>query len=231
MSTKLLKDMLNRANPQELADMLQFCGLGNLVRSMKTYLHATTPAANAFASQDSGAHACISLYLPDDAKAATILRATARGGTTTGEYAPQAYAASLTTGQVTVAASGDIQVLTADAPTGFDVFYEPDKYDVFLVSNVPVTSNAVALNTVFPTQFAQGIKFLMEATATAGTSTGQKFIQPPSASATTAGGARLNVAKNTVTFATADAVTTCTLKIALVPAFDLNAALEAATPF
>ncbi len=64
-----------------------------------------------------------------------------------------------------------------------------------------------------------------------GTSVGKKIILAPGAGAPAAGQARLNIAKTTVTFAVADAVTRARVKILLATQFDLQTLLDETDDF
>lgn len=217
-----LKNKLDLANPNVIADGMRITKFGSILRASTTFLRRKVPAA------DAGSLATLqALVLPDDAKALTILRAYARAGTgTAGELAVQAFGATPAAGQVAVAPNGDIVVLAADAWTDLDVVYQPDKYDIGEVT-LPAVAHVVTL----PAQFATNTRVvaLLEAVATVGTSTGKKIVLVPGAGAPAAGQARLNLAKSTVTFAAADAVTQATIKVALVSAVDVDALLTAAS--
>lgn len=216
-----LKDKLNAANPQELADLLRTCKLGEMIRELPCYKHSQAPAADGYSLAT--LHV---VKLPDDAKASNVFRATGKAGGVTGEYAPQSYGTTPATGQCAVTPSGDLAFLAADAVTSVDFTYLPEQGEVY-EATFDVATNAITI----PAALAARVKFMMEAEATTAGSTGKKIILAPGAGAPAAGQARLNVAKTTVTFAAADAVTKARVKFLLAPSQDLSAALEATAPY
>lgn len=216
-----LKNKLDAANPNVIADGMRIVKFGSILRASVTTLRRKDPAA------DAGSLATLeAVVLPDDGKALTILRAYARAGTgTLGELAVQAFGTTPAAGQIAVGPNGDIVVLAADAWTDLDVVYQPDKYDLAEVT-LPVVANVATLPPSLITNTR--VVSLLDANATAATSTGRKIILVPGAGAPAAGQARLNLAKTTVTFAGADAVTQATIKVAIVAATDADALLTAA---
>lgn len=214
-----LKNKLNDANPNGVADMLRVLKIGNVLRAGAAFLRKKVPAASAYQLATLQA-----VVLADDAKAATVLRAYSRAGTVTGELTPVAYGATPTTGQVAVAPNGDIVVLAADAITSLDLTYQADKYDLAEIT-LPVATHVLTLTAALQ---AAGVVALLEAEALVGTSTGKKIVLVPGAGAPSAGQARLNVAKTTVTFAAADAVTSARVKVSVVAGTDVDALLTAA---
>jgi hypothetical protein len=224
---------LNGANPNNIPDEFRQMLLGSFVRAMPIPLRNQVPlvaGANPYVLATLGA-----ITLPDDAKANTIFRAYARTGTgTTGELALKSAIGNgspyttPTAGTVGVAPSGDIVFLGTDAWTNVDVLYLPEKYDVVEL-NLPVASNVMTLPTSVTTQ---GVVFMLEAQATAGTTIGTKVVLAPSASAPgSTGQANLNILKTQVLFTVADAVTAARVKLGLCNATDLNAFLETAQNF
>lgn len=222
-----LKTSINRANPNTLADAARLVALGDVLRASPTFLRKKAPAAssNVLAT-------LLALSLNDDAKASTILRAYARTATAgTGELTVVAFGTTPTTGQIAVAPNGDIVTLAADAITSLDVLYQPEKGDVY-EQEVDVATNVLTIPTQFTSNVpgvAGGVILLHEAVATVGTATGNKIILVPGAGAPAAGQARLNLAKTTVTFAGADAVTRARIKFSVVSATDVDALLNANT--
>lgn len=213
----------DRANNNTLADQLRAMRAGHLfLGQMNQHKRRVNPTALGVGSYTLGTlHA---LQLPDRARAAAVLRATVRAGGVTGELTPVAYGATPATTQIAVAPNGDIVVLAADAITDMDVTYVSERGDV--MGNVqadaslpfyslglffPVVSNVLTL----PTSGwgARGNILLLEAEAINATATGKKIVLVPGAGAPAAGQARLNIAKSTVTFAGADAVTRARIKL------------------
>lgn len=238
MSTTL-KDMLNKANPQELADFLRYCGLGDMVRSMTVQLCKQAPVAGAASNYNLTTEDLI--LLPPDAKAAKVLRASVRAGGAVGEFAAAVpeYGDTPATTEFAISPCGDIAFIHAgDAVTDVDVMYVPAQGEVREIE-LSVTTGVLTLPADWVTR---GVQMLLEAEATAGTITGKKIILVPLAGggaglpATTK--AQLTSNKSTVSFNNAtDAVTQARVKCLLAPAlpagptFNLHAALSAASPF
>ena len=220
-----LKDELDLANPNRLADTLRMVKLGTVLRAMTTRLWRKAPQA-------AGGFQLATLQripLPDDAKGSAIFRAYARAATAgQGELTVVAYGVTPATGQVAVAPNGDLVTLATDAITDLDVEYLPTMGDV-----KEITVNVVANVATIPvglTAAPAGVTMLLEAQALLGTVSGNKSVLGPGAGAPVTGQARLNLAKTTVTFATADAVTSARLKLIVVPAVILDTNL-ATDPF
>ena len=71
---------------------------------------------------------------------------------------------------------------------------------------------------------------LLEAEGLVGTVVEKKIVLVPAAGAPATHNARLDVAKANVQFAVADALTSVRVKLAVVPAVDLDALLEGTSP-
>jgi hypothetical protein len=215
-----LKNKINAGNPNVISDQFRALAFGDVLRASPTTLRKKAPAA------DPGSLATLTaLVLAEDAKASSIYRATVRAGGVTGELTVKGYGVTPATGEIAVAPNGDIVTLAADAITDLDVTYLPEKYDVSEVT-LPVATHVLTIPATFT---AKGVVLLLEAVANAGTTTGKKILLVPGAGAPAAGQARLNVAKSTVTFAVADAVTNATIKFATSAAVDVDALLTAIT--
>lgn len=213
-----LKNVLNMANPNQLADIFRQLGLGDILRSETTTLRKKAPVASSYQLNTLQA-----FVLPDDAKARVISRAYARaGGVTLGELAVQTYGTTPTTGQIAVAPNGDIVVLASDAWTSVDIVYAPEKCDPVEIV-VPVASNVATLPAQVTTP---GVVMLCEAEVLAGTSLGAKIVLVPGSSPS-AGQCRLNLAKTQVAFNSGDAVTSVRLKLQVCSAIDVDALLTA----
>ncbi len=216
---------LNRAPAGSIPDQLRVLKLGDLLLGqMVQSKRKLNPSALGVNPSTLGTlHA---LQLGNNARAASVLRATVRAGGVTGELTPVAYGTTPTTGQIAVAPNGDIVVLAADAITDMDVVYAPERGEV-MSPVFPVVSNVLTLPSSAP-WMANGVVLLLAATALNGTSVGSKIVLAPGAGAPAAGQARLNIAKNTITFAVADAVTRAqvTLLLGVTPAADLQAVLD-----
>lgn len=226
-SPPTVKDQLNNANNNTLATLLQQLGLGDFVRSMPLELDKQVPVAGAAANGNIVANDVI--HLPDDCKAAVVLRACVRAGSTTGELTPVAHDATPSTTQVAVTPNGDIAFNHGtDAVTDVDVLYVPQVGD--LVSGTfPVATGVVTL----PANWvSQGVLLLIEANVLTGTITGEKIVLAPVAGAglpaTTK--AQLTSNKSTVSFNNGtDAPTTAFVKLLLKPKNDRNALMSSAS--
>lgn len=163
------------------------------------------------------------VVLADDARATAILRAYSRVGTVTGPLTPVVPGVVPATGEISIQPDGNIMVLAADAITSLDVTYAPERGDVEELDNWPVVSDAIVL----PTRITnKGAVLLLEAEALEGTLTGDLAILTPSASAAATGQARFDLAKTSVKFAPADAVTKARVKLLVCAAVDLDTVLE-----
>lgn len=204
---------LNRANANTLSSQLSALKFGNvLLGQTNQQMRKLNPSVLGTSGYTLATlHA---LRCPDNARAAAVIRATVRAGGVTGELAPQAFGATPATGQIAVAPNGDIVVLAADAITDLDVVYASERGDV-LETFLPVVANVATLPVGGP--WARGVILLLEAEAVTATAAGPKIVLVPGAGAPAAGQTRLNLAKTTVTFAGADAVTRCRVKAIVVP--------------
>lgn len=214
---------LNRANPNTLADQAQSLKLGNLLLGQLVQSkRKLNPSVLGVGSYNLATlHA---LQQPDWARASSIVRATVRAGGVTGELTPVAYGATPATTQIAVGPNGEIVVLAADAITDMDVTYIPERGDV-LNAVFPAVAHVITLPTG-AAWFARGVVLLLEVEALVGTATGKKIVLVPGAGAPAAGQARLNVAKSTITFAAADAVTRARVKLLVGQAADLQTVLN-----
>lgn len=214
------KDVLNKSNPNSLADLLQGkFHIGDILRWLPVALRRKSASA-------AGPYnlATVAPVTGQDvaAPASEVTSAYARAGGVTGPLTVVAAGTTPATGQIAVAPNGAIVTLLADAITDLDVNYQVEAGDV-LEREFQVVSDAIALPTDITTK---GCVLLMEVEATAGTATGKKIILVPGAGAPAAGQARLNVAKTTITFAAADAVTKARVKMLITAATDVNALLQ-----
>jgi hypothetical protein len=216
----------NRANPNSLPDLFRLAKVGDLLAGhLPQHLRKTNP--DAAGASPYNLATLDALVMPDKAKAQNILRAYARAGA--GTLGVLAIVASGTTpgaGEIAVGPNGNIVVLAADAWTDLDVSYQPEGGDV-VESFFPVVANVLTL----PASITLlGVVLLAEVEVVAGTATGKKIVLVPGAGAPAAGQARLNLAKSTVTFAAADAVTRARVKVVVAPVASeqLQAVLNAA---
>lgn len=229
---------IDRANANDIADFLRQIGVGS-------FLQGQVPQAyrkQSLAVADSASLATLGiLKLPDNGKANTIHRAYARaGGVALGELTVVAPGTTPTTTQIAITPSGDIACLLSDAYTSVDIVFTPERGDTNSLDKngetnaangnaFPVITNVITLPSALT---ARGVILLTEAEALTGTATGKKIILAPGAGAPAAGQARLNLAKTTITFATADAVTRARVKLVLCcTTTDLNTVLNATATF
>lgn len=231
------QDELNVANPQNLADLLRQMGLGDLLRSLPVTLRRQAPVPSALANYGIAGGTNDVIVLPDNAKAAMILRATVRTGSTTDELTFNAFGATPATTTCSVSPCGDITFNHGtDAITDVDVTYLPEKGVVVEGTFTPATGVCT-----LPSSWTKaGVILLLEAEVLAGSVTGKKKILVPLAGggaglpATTA--AQLTLNKTTVSFNNAtDAPTSCRVRCLVAQGFgtsiDSNAALQATAKF
>lgn len=215
------KEALAGATNNTLPEHLKTIAFTQVMRGqINQVLRKKDPAVNSYAP---GA-TVETIVLADDAKANAIHRAYSRAGTVTGELTVVAPGTTPATGEISIQPNGDVMVLAADAITSLDVTFVPERGDVVTLDNWPVVSDAIALPTSIT---SKGVVLLLEAESLAGTLTGKLRILAPSGSAAATTQARLNVAKTTVKFAPADAVTKARVKLLVCAAVDLDTALEA----
>jgi hypothetical protein len=218
-----LKDVLNSANPSTLGSALQAIRLGDLIRALPVNLFRV--AAN---QTPTDMIAAVHSYkLPDDAKAGTLLRVVAITGTGTKgvltiDTPPMSTATAA--GHVNITESGDISFAAADVWTGVDVYYIPRKLDVVSFTGPVVAASGVM---ALPAAISARLIAMFEATALTGTTTGVCAVVAPSTVPTTTHQANIDLAKTQCQFRIADAVTSATVKLGLIPAVNLNAMLSA----
>lgn len=217
-----LREAIQRANPNELADIFRALGIGQIIRQLPTQRYGDDPAASGYNLATLEA-----VVLPDFAKGAFILDAFVRVGTVNGQLTVVKTGATPGTGEVGIAPNGDIVVLAADAITSIDLLYTPRKMEVYEQELAVVAASGIL---TLPVGATPGV-VLLEAEATAGTVTGKKIILVPgTAPATTQ--ARLNLTKTQVLFNVAtDAVTKARVKWGVAAKIDVNALLEAKSAF
>ncbi len=213
----------DKANPNDVADELRSIQFGSLLQGQVNQFRRKSDLS---AAQSYNLATLGILTLPDNGKASSIVSAYARaGGVALGPLTVAAVNATPTTTQIAVTPSGDIACLLSDAYTSVDIIYTPERGDSNAVDINGDVINVSAPGNVFPVVThvitlpsaltARGVVLLTEAEALAGTVTGKKIILAPGAGAPATGQARLNLAKSTITFATADAVTRARVKLLL----------------
>ena len=216
----LTKEAFDRANPNTIADLWRKVAAGKLLRGqIPQVLRRKTPALSPRILATLHKFA-----LPDDCKATGVTRAYARATAaagTLGELAVQAPNATPADGQIAVAPNGDIVVLAASAYLQVDVEFTPARGDLVTLVDQDVVANVATIPAALT---ARGVIYLVASNATVGGATGEKIIVAPGAPG--AGQSALNVAKTTVSFNVADAVTRCTLTLLVAAADDLDTMLE-----
>lgn len=229
----LLKNVLNAANTNELASLLQAMRLGDFIRAMPVQLTSQTPAVNSY---NLATVQCITL--PEDAKAAFVLAAFAHvgGGGTPGflvcDPPSTSPGTAPATGHCGVTPNGDIAFLGTDGYDKIDVLYIPLKYDVVELTLTPAAGVAT-----LPAAVAASAMKLLEAEVLAGSVTGKKIVLTEAAAglpATTK--AQLLIGRASVNFNNAtDAPTSVRVKLAVSPGVvkgvNLSALLTAVAPF
>lgn len=216
-----LREVASRVSANIIADLFKLIDLGQFLRGSHTYKPRCLPVLAP------GEHAATLQRVPKstNSPALAVDYIYARAGTgTLGPLTLAAYPPAA--GQYSIAPNGDIVVLTADAWTALDVAWRPLRTKLVTVT-LPVVANVLTLPTSIT---GKGAAFLISANATVATAGGLKVVLAPGAAAPAAGQARLNLAKTTVTFAVADAVTEATCVIAVNPDVDMDALLSANSP-
>ena len=241
-----LRQSLNRADANTLADILRTLSIGDVVRAMPVYLRSVS--AGVTGAQPQQLATLGTVVLPEDAKAATILRCTVKAaGVALGEFTVVAYGTTPTTTQVAIAPNGDIVFLGSDAVTSADIVYIPQKGDVLgQLANTSQTQTAAGAGNgvtslflpvvpgtgvcTIPSAYSGKAVLLMQAVALTGTVTGQKIILVPAGAAVATTKAALSTDQTKVWFAIADAVTTCQVDLlvdsGLAGGSEINALLE-----
>ena len=220
--TTPLKDAIDRAHPATLPDSFRTIAFGKLLRGQIPQVLRNKAGDGGNSSQVATLE---TLALPEDARAALIMRADCRTGTGAGVLAVQAYGTTPGSGQIAVAPNGDIVMLTADNNEGVDVTYIPERGDVVEVA-LPCTASVLTIPAALT---ARGVIALLSANATSAAPglTGQKIVLVPGAAPATTK-ANLNVAKTQVLFNVAtDLVTAATVRLLVAAAADLDTLLEA----
>lgn len=236
ISATSLRNLLNSASPGQLATLLDLLNFGDVLRGFPVWIRRDNPNAavtNPYIKAGQGVSGPVqggtgstqlNSQLPDDAKCAFILRATAIAGTgTLGELTIDSIATNNTNfatagtgpaaGHIGISPSGDIVTNATDAFTSIDVLYLPEQQDVFEV----IVSPASGVATIPAGILASGVTNLLEAEILTGTNVGKCAVLPPTNSVTTTTlQAALNLAKGVVNFRVADAPTSVRLKLGVV---------------
>jgi hypothetical protein len=213
---------MDRADLNSLPGQLQAVKLGSAMQSqMNLPLYNQKPTASAVvltATYDA-------IKLPAEAKASGIVMAYARKTGAAGTLGPLAVVAFSDNthpadGEIAVGPNGDLLTLGTSQYTAIDLVYVPLRADVIQLVDCVVATNSFAIPSTY-----QALA-LLSVDASTGTSGGAKTVSAPSGSSAAAGTSRLDVAKNHVKFANADAITKATITLAVIPAVDVNAVLQ-----
>ncbi len=163
--TEKLFQTIDRADPNSLPDALRAVGLGSVLMSQSP--QTVYDAVPALSPSQIATLGCVAL--PNEAKAASILRAyCATGAGTKGEQTIDAYGTTPADGEVAVAPNGDIVCLTPANNTLLTCTYVPMRGDVVQLVDQPVVTNALLL----PTAYANKVLLLLSVDATTGTTFG-----------------------------------------------------------
>jgi len=213
-----LSASLDRANPNTLADQFRTIALGQtLQQDVKQTLRVD---ADALGGQPEDA-ATADIIVPAS-PAGVILRAWARAATANaGEATVGARHGTIAAGEIRVTPAGNIGVLAADVMTDLIVEYLPERGDIVVTADLPVTANVLTL----PAAISGNALVLMSAEALTATLTGRKLILTPGAAGPAAGQAEMDIGGTTVTFQATDAVTVARCTLLVDPAADLTALL------
>lgn len=220
------QDSCNAVNGNCAPDILRRLPLGDFLRGQTYQIRRHEDPATVGAY---GVTATEVIDLPDTGRVASIVRATSRAGTSTGELVNDGYTGTAPgAGHIGISPDGNLMFAPSADVTNVDVYYLPERGEVVELT-LPVATNAATL----PASVTDaGVVLLLEAEALEGGVTGTKRIQLPSGSAATALMARFDLAKDSVKFAGADAVTRCRVKLLIAvdrdsdEPVDLNAFLD-----
>ncbi len=213
---------LDITNPNTLADHLRVIALGSLLAGQMPQVRRNVNP-DALGVSPYSLATLDAVVLPAHAKASVILRATVRAGVGgTGEYTCDPFGTTPGGADVAVSPSGDIVFLGTDVVTDVDLVYIPERGDV-VEAVFPVAADVLTLPASLVTR---GVVLLAEVEALEGGAVGNKIVLIPGAGPA-AGQAALGIAKGTVAFAAADAVTRARVKLVVTAAEGLAEALEA----
>lgn len=234
-----LRRVLNRANPDVLADLLRYINLGNVVSAITTSLVRKDPVVNSY---NLATVTCVTP--PEFAKASFVLYAFAHvGGSGTPGFLicdpPSTSPGTAPSGgHCQVTPNGDIGFLGTDLYSKVDLIYVPLNYKVIELT-LPIVTGVLTLPTTTDANghsVANSVLKLLEAeilTVSSGTNTGKKIILTEAASglpATTK--AQLLISGASVNFNDAtDHGTSGRVKLAVQHDLELSSALIATAPF
>lgn len=216
-----LRENLNQGSAQSFHDACRVMKFGNVLRCMKATLRKALPAVDA--AQLSSLQ---QFALDPAAPASTVLRAYSRSATAgTGELTVKLANVTPGSGEIGVAPNGGIVVLAADAHLDVDVEYMPAEGELVVLKSMPVIPGT-GVCAIPPKYVTRGIVYLTDANVTSGTTLGRKNVRAPAAGAPATTLVRLDVAKGSIQFAVADAVTVADIALFVAPETGLNTALQ-----
>lgn len=219
----------NRGNLNVLADIFRAASLGDMLAA-NLIQHRRKFNAVASGTRPENLATLHVLELPNNAKAARVLRGTIRAGAITGEMVEElVFGVTPATTEVGVAPNGSIVFLAADAITDVDVVYIPERLDV-VETTLPVVAATGVLAIPAPL-IARGVVLLARAEVLTGGVTGRRIILVPGAVNPATGNARLSVAKDAIHFTVADAVTRARVTMLVTPKVPLHTFLETADQY
>jgi hypothetical protein len=190
-----LRQGMNRADPNTLADIMRILAGGDVMRALPVQLNGASAGTTGACAQQLATLGTVVLH--EDAKAAVILRCTvkATGSAALGEYTIEPYGTTPSSTQVAVAPNGDIVFLGTDLVTQADILYLVKKGDVIgqlayssatqsaAGAGSGITSLTLSVNAsgfaALPPAYSGKAMLLMQANVTAGAVTGQKIILVP----------------------------------------------------
>jgi hypothetical protein len=177
-----IRESLNRADPNSVADIERIIALGDVLRAAPIQLTGVVPLLAAASSPPQVATSVYAVPLPEDAKAAYVLRAYVKAsssgiavGTELTNKSLNAYTTP-TTGTYGIAPNGDIVLYEGDAITSIDILYIPrigDVYGSLANSKYGVTRLTLSVNSTtgfaaLPSAISGKAHLLMFAAVTAG---------------------------------------------------------------
>lgn len=218
LSTDLVS-VLNRGNQQAIPTAFQVMQFGDVMRALPVRLRGMNPVAAGVSPYSLST--CNAIVLPDDAKAAYILRATAMAGQT-GEMTLCQYGTDPSTNSgIGVGPNGDLVFLAAGAVTNADILYVPEAGDVVELTIAKSSADTILLPSVMA-----GAILLLEAEITKGTVTGKQQILKPADTCTTDNACNLKLNKLSVVFDSTAVMLEARLKVLVKSSVDVNALLE-----
>jgi len=213
-----MREQINAANPNNIADLLRAIQLGDVLRGqLPQVLRNVQPVPDP--SVDPSCHA---LQLPKKARTTSVMHVYARAGAGVPGKLLLGRPGMISSGQFAAAPNGDIATCATDAWTSVDAYYIPEPGDVFTMTSAVVDNVMIIPST-------QLAVLLLDATVTDGASPGPKVISGPDTmglwTPPQPGQACLNASKTAVVFADGEA-THATVTLLVASKADLAALLD-----